>query len=66
MNKMEPEKTLTINLKVKDGNISTGIQSKNISPQEVIGLLEMVKDQFLEKLRKNRKDIFNVEKKDND
>jgi len=64
MNKMEPEKTLTINLKVKDGNISTGIQSKNISPQEVIGLLEMVKDQFLEKLRKNRKDIFNVEKKD--
>ena len=60
------EKTLTINLKVKDGNISTGIQSKNISPQEVIGLLEMVKDQFLEKLRKNRKDIFNVEKKDND
>ncbi|MBS3141518.1 hypothetical protein J4405_05240 [Candidatus Woesearchaeota archaeon] len=63
--KME-EKTLTINLKVKDGNISTGIQSKNISPQEVIGLLEMVKDQFLEKLRKNRKDIFNVEKKDND
>jgi len=58
------EKTLTISLKVKDGNISTGIQSKNISPQEVIGLLEMVKDQFLEKLRKNRKDIFNVEKKE--
>ena len=61
---MEEEKSLTINLKVKDGNISTGIQSKNISPQEVIGLLEMVKDQFLEKMRKNRKDIFNVEKKD--
>ena len=60
------DKELNIRLKIKNGNISTGIQSKNISPQEAVGLLEMIKDQFLEKLRKNRKDFLNASKGDSD
>ena len=59
---MENEKSLAIKMKIVKGNISTGIQSKNISPQEAIGLLDVVKDQFLERLRKNRKDFINATK----
>jgi hypothetical protein len=59
---MEKEKSLVIKMKIKNGNINTGVQSKNISPQEAVGLLEMVKDQFLDKLRKSKKDFFNATK----
>jgi len=63
---MADEKNLSINVKIIKGNISTGIRTKNLSPQEVIGLLEMIKDQFMEKLRKNKKDIINATKEEDE
>ena len=35
----------------------------NISPHESLGLLEMVKDQIIEKIKKGRQDIFEASSK---
>jgi len=58
------EKVFAIKFSMERGNIKTQIHSKNISPQEAIGLLETAKDQILENVRKGRKEIFKSSKKD--
>ncbi len=61
---MDKEKVFAIKFSLDEGNIKTQIHSKNISPQEAIGLLETAKDQILENVRKGRKEIFKSSKKD--
>ena len=39
-------------------NIQVQIHTKNVNPQEAIGLLEMAKDQILDNLRKGRQEVF--------
>lgn len=58
------EKIFALKFSLEKGNIKTQIHSKNISPQEAIGLLETAKDQILENMRKGRKEIFKSSKKD--
>ena len=45
-------------------NIKTQMRTKNISPQEALGLLDMAKDQILDNLKKGRSDVFQAFKKD--
>jgi len=61
---MNKEKVFAIKFSLDKGNIKTQIHSKNISPQEAIGLLDIAKDQILENVRKGRKEIFKSSKKD--
>jgi hypothetical protein len=58
------EKEMVVKFKVVKGNIQTQIHTKNINSQEAIGLLETAKDQLMENVRKNRKEIFKSTKKD--
>ncbi len=44
----------------KNNNIQTQISNKGVSPTEAIGLLEMVKDQMMDNLRKGRKNMFDI------
>lgn len=60
MENQEKEKELIVKFKIMNGNIQTQVTTKNVSPQEAIGLLETAKDQLLENLRKNRKELFTV------
>lgn len=60
MENQEKEKELIVKFKVVNNNIQTQVTTKNVSPQEAIGLLETAKDQLLENLRKNRKELFTV------
>ena len=60
MENQEKEKELIVKFKVINNNIQTQVTTKNVSPQEAIGLLETAKDQLLENLRKNRKELFTV------
>lgn len=42
------------------GTINTEIKSQGVAPTEAIGLLEMVKDQFVDQLRQNKKSLFDI------
>ena len=55
---------MVIKFKVIEGGIQTQIHTKNINSQEAIGLLETAKDQLMENIRKNRKEVFKSSKKD--
>jgi len=57
------EKEMVVKFKVLKGNIQTQIHTKNINSQEAIGLLETAKDQLMENVRKNRKEVFKSSKK---
>ncbi|MBS3133894.1 hypothetical protein J4214_01540 [Candidatus Woesearchaeota archaeon] len=59
-NNEQKEKELIVKFKVINNNIQTQVTTKNVTPQEAIGLLETAKDQLLENLRKNRKELFTV------
>lgn len=59
-NNEQKEKELIVKFKVINNNIQTQVTTKNVTPQEAIGLLETAKDQLLESLRKNRKELFTV------
>ena len=63
MNMAEKKKLLLIRFDVTEDNIKTSMKTENVSPQEVLGLLDMAKDQILDNLKKSRKDIFQMEKK---
>lgn len=56
------DKVFMVKFIVKD-QIQTQISSKNVNVQEAIGLLEMAKDQLLDNMRKNTKNVFNIEDK---
>ncbi len=51
---------------VQNNNIQTSMKTQNVTPQEVIGFLEMAKDQILDNLKQGRKDIFQAFKKEDD
>jgi len=59
----EKKKLLLIRFDVTEDNIKTSMKTENVSPQEVLGLLDMAKDQILDNLKKSRKDIFQMERK---
>ena len=57
-------KMLLLRFDVSKNNIKTSMKTQNISPQETIGLLEMAKSQILDNLKKGRKDVFSMSKKE--
>tara|TARA_Y100000310_G_C20679465_1_gene815051 strand:- start:3033 stop:3218 length:186 start_codon:yes stop_codon:yes gene_type:complete len=61
---MAEKKTFMLNFDISKKNIQTSMKTENVSPQEAIGLLEMAKAQILDNLKKSRKDIFQMSKKD--
>ena len=55
---MSEDKIFAIKFVVKDGKIATKMSSKNMAPQETLGLLEIAKQQILDGLKENKKEIF--------
>lgn len=55
---MEEGKHFTLECMIKDGKVATKMSSKNLSPQETIGLLEMAKQQVLDDLKTHKKELF--------
>lgn len=66
MNKDAPSQKLFSVSFVVGPQIQTQIKSKNISPQEMIGLLEMAKDQILGKLRGTTQNMLDIQKRDDE
>ena len=60
----EEQKVFLLRVDVLASNIQTSMKTQNVTPQEVIGFLEMAKDQILDNLKQGRKDIFQAFKKD--
>lgn len=58
------EKVFAVRFTIKEKGIQTQMQTKNVSPQEMIGLLEMAKDEILENVKQGRKQVFRASKKD--
>ena len=55
---MTEEKVFAIKFLVRDGKMVTKMTSKNMTPQETIGSLEIAKQQILDGLKENKKDVF--------
>jgi len=55
---MKEDKLFMVKFVVKEGKMATKMSSKNITPQEIIGLLEIAKQQVLDNLKTNKKEIF--------
>jgi len=55
---MEQEKSFEVKFAIKNGNIATKVETKNISPQECVGLLEIAKQQIIKDLESNKKEVF--------
>ncbi len=55
---MVEEKEFIVKFIVKDGKMATKMSSKNMTPQESIGLLEIAKQQILDGLKENKKEMF--------
>ena len=60
----EKKRLLMIRFDITEDNIKTSMKTENVSPQEVLGLLDMAKDQILDNLKQGRKDIFQAFKKE--
>jgi hypothetical protein len=60
----QDNKIFLLRVDVTSNNIQTSMKTQNVTPQEVIGFLEMAKDQILDNLKQGRKDIFQAYKKD--
>ena len=60
------QKVFLLRVDVLESNIQTSMKTQNVTPQEVIGFLEMAKDQILDNLKQGRKDIFQAFKKDDE
>ena len=60
----DEQKIFLLRVDVSQNNIQTSMKTQNVTPQEVIGFLEMAKDQILDNLKQGRKDIFQAFKKD--
>jgi len=58
MEEKKIERAFAVKFNIQQNNIQTQMQTKNVSPQEAIGLLEMAKDQILDNLKKGRKEVF--------
>lgn len=55
---MTEDKVFMVRFTVKDGKMATEMSSKNMSPQESIGLLEIAKQQILDSVKENKKELF--------
>lgn len=55
---MDEDKIFMIRFTVKDGKMATEMSTKNMSPQESIGLLEIAKQQLLDSVKENKKEVF--------
>lgn len=64
MENPDKEKVFAIRFTVKDKGIQTQMQTKNVSHQEMIGLLEMAKDEILDNVKAGRKQVFKASKKE--
>ncbi len=62
----QDNKIFLLRVDVTSNNIQTSMKTQNVTPQEVIGFLEMAKDQILDNLKQGRKDIFQAYKKDDE
>ena len=60
----DEQKIFVLRVDLSKNNIQTTMKTQNVTPQEVIGFLEMAKDQILDNLKQGRKDIFQAFKKD--
>ncbi|HLC61194.1 MAG TPA: hypothetical protein VJJ52_07240 [Candidatus Nanoarchaeia archaeon] len=60
----DDQKVFVLRVDSNQNNIQTTMKTQNVTPQEVIGFLEMAKDQILDNLKQGRKDIFQAFKKD--
>ncbi|HLC61926.1 MAG TPA: hypothetical protein VJI52_02830 [Candidatus Nanoarchaeia archaeon] len=60
----DEQKVFVLRVDLNQNNIQTTMKTQNVTPQEVIGFLEMAKDQILDNLKQGRKDIFQAFKKD--
>ena len=58
------DKVFMVRFVVKNGKMATKMSSKNMTPQESLGLLEVAKQQILDGLKKNKKEIFRGSKND--
>lgn len=58
----EVEKAFGVRFVIQGKGIQTQMQTKNVSPQEMIGLLEMAKNEILENLKAGRKQVFRASK----
>ena len=56
--KMAGDKLFMVKFVVKNGKMATKMSSRNISPQETLGLLEIAKQQILDGLKQNKKEVF--------
>ena len=52
------DKVFMIKFVVKNGKMATKMSSKNMTPQETVGLLEIAKAQILDGLKANKKELF--------
>jgi hypothetical protein len=57
-------KEFKVGFRFVNNNIQVHMQTKNVNPQEALGLLDMAKDQILDNLRKGRQEIFSSVKKE--
>ena len=55
---MAGDKLFMVKFVVKNGKMATKMSSRNISPQETLGLLEIAKQQILDGLKQNKKEVF--------
>jgi len=60
----EKQRHFMVRFDIEGNNIKTSMKTENVSMQESLGLLDMAKDQILDNLKKGRKDLFHVSKKD--
>jgi len=58
------DKVFMVKFVVKNGKMATKMSSKNMTPQESLGLIEIAKQQILDGLKKNKKEIFRGSKDD--
>lgn len=59
----DEQKVFVLRVDLSQNNIQTTMKTQNVTPQEVIGFLEIAKDQILDNLKQGRKDIFQAFKK---
>ena len=55
---MDEDKIFMVRFTVKDGKMATEMSTKNMSPQECIGLLEIAKQQLIDSVKENKKEVF--------
>ncbi|MBT4717329.1 hypothetical protein HOB85_05150 [Candidatus Woesearchaeota archaeon] len=61
---MNQDKIFMVKFVVKDGKMATKMSSKNMTPQETLGLLDIAKQQILDGLKNNKKEVFKGYKND--